>query len=206
MDCCWTVKKKESEKMDVPPTTLTEKDDMDDQEFMVWLYDHYEELMLRTAKKYCRDAFLWEEILQESFLRLLSRIPKLRALKEGERVGYLTVTVRNTAFTLLRKQAKERGWCVSLETGALPVEGCLPEEWVIQRERWNTLAAVWPQLAPTERFLLEGRYFQQRSDRELSDDLGCGANSIRMMMTRARRHVQRLMRREGEEQTAEQKK
>lgn len=117
MDCCWTVKKKESEKMDVPPTTLTEKDDMDDQEFMVWLYNHYEERMLRTAKKYCRDAFLWEEILQESFLRLLSRIPKLRALKEGERVGYLTVTVRNTAFTLLRKQAKERGWCVSLETG-----------------------------------------------------------------------------------------
>ena len=168
MDCCWTVKKKESEKMDVPPTTLTEKDDMDDQEFMVWLYNHYEERMRRTAKKYCRDAFLWEEILQESLLRLL--------------------------------------WCVSLETGALPVEGCLPEEWVIQRERWNTLAAVWPQLAPTERFLLEGRYFQQRSDRELSDDLGCGANSIRMMMTRARRHVQRLMRREGEEQTAEQKK
>ena len=80
MDCCWTVKKKESEKMDVPPTTLTEKDDMDDQEFMVWLYDHYEERMLRTAKKYCRDAFLWEEILQESFLRLLSRIPKLRTL------------------------------------------------------------------------------------------------------------------------------
>lgn len=70
--------------------------------------------------------------------------------------------------------------------------------------RWNTLAAVWPQLAPTERFLLEGRYFQQRSDRELSDDLGCGANSIRMMMTRARRHVQRLMRREGEDQAAEQ--
>lgn len=178
MDCCWTVKKKESEKMDVPPTTLTEKDDMDDQEFMVWLYDHYEERMLRTAKKYCRDEFLWEEILQESFLRLLSRIPKLRTLKEGERAGYLAVTVRNTAFTLLRKQAKERGRCVSLETGALPVEGCLPE----------------------------GRYFQQRSDRELSDDLGCGANSIRMMMTRARRHVQRLMRREGEEQTAEQQK
>ncbi|MEE0067445.1 MAG: sigma-70 family RNA polymerase sigma factor [Evtepia gabavorous] len=179
---------------------------MDDQEFMVWLYDHYEERMRRTAKKYCRDEFLWEEILQESFLRLLSRIPKLRTLKEGERAGYLAVTVRNTAFTLLRKQAKERGWCVSLETGALPVEGCLPEEWVIQRERWNTLAAVWPQLAPTERFLLEGRYFQQRSDRELSDDLGCGANSIRMMMTRARRHVQRLMRREGEDQAAEQQK
>lgn len=109
MDCCWTVKKKESEKMDVPPTTLTEKDDMDDQEFMVWLYDHYEERMLRTAKKYCRDEFLWEEILQESFLRLLSRIPKLRTLKEGERAGYLAVTVRNTAFTLLRKQAKEPG-------------------------------------------------------------------------------------------------
>lgn len=63
MDCCWTVKKKESEKMDVPPTTLTEKDDMDDQEFMVWLYDHYEERMLRTAKKYCRDAFPWRRVL-----------------------------------------------------------------------------------------------------------------------------------------------
>lgn len=144
---------------------------------------------------------------RKSFLRLLSRIPKLRTLKEGERAGYLAVTVRNTAFTLLRKQAKERGRCVSLETGALPVEGCLPEEWVIQRERWNTLAAVWPQLAPTERFLLEGRSFQQRSDRELSDDLGCGANQHTEMMTRARRHLcRRLMRREGEDQAAEQQK
>lgn len=167
---------------------------------------HYEERMLRTAKKYCRDAFLWEEILQESFLRLLSRIPKLRALKEGERVGYLTVTVRNTAFTLLRKQAKERGWCVSLETvlclWRMPAGGMGHSKRTVEYS-WPH---VWPQLAPTERFLLEGRYFQQKSDRELSDDLGCGANSIRMMMTRARRHVQRLMRREGEDQAAEQQK
>ena len=138
--------------MDVPPTTLTEKDDMDDQEFMVWLYNHYEERMLRTAKKYCRDAFLWEEILQESFLRLLSRIPKLRA-PEGRGAGWLSYCYR-TQYGLhpAQKAGQGTGWCVSLETGALPVEGCLPEEWVIQRERWNTLAAVWPQLAPHRAF------------------------------------------------------
>ena len=206
MDCCWTVKKKESEKMDVPPTTLTEKDDMDDQEFMVWLYDHYEERMLRTAKKYCRDAFLWEEILQESFLRLLSRIPKLRALKEGERLAILLLpyAIRPSPCSESRPRNGD---------GAFPWRRvlCLWRDACRRNGSFKENGGIrWPlsglSLPPTERFLLEGRYFQQRSDRELSDDLGCGANSIRMMMTRARRHVQRLMRREGEEQTAEQQK
>ena len=192
------MKKKESKKVDASPSPLPEENEMDDQEFMTWLYYSYRGRMLCTAKKYCRDEFLWEEILQESFLRLLSKIPQLRALQEGERVGYLVITVRNTAFTLLRKQAKERRRCISLEMDIPLMEGDPPEEWVIRKERWNMLSAVWPRLTPTERFLLEGRYFRQRSDRELSDYLGCGTNSIRMMMTRARRHARGLIEREGD--------
>ena len=68
MDCCWTVKKKESEKMDVPPTTLTEKDDMDDQEFMVWLYDHYEERMRQPAI-----AFSLNEMEEQDSLPALAK-------------------------------------------------------------------------------------------------------------------------------------
>ena len=140
--------------------------------------------MLRTAKNTVGMSFSGKRSCRRAFFGCFQGFRSCEP--EGRGAGWLSYCYR-TQYGLHSAQKAGQG----TGTVRFPGDGCSACGGMSaggmghSRERWNTLAAVWPQLAPTERFCWR-RYFQQRSDRELSDDLGCGANSIRMMMTRAR--------------------
>ena len=53
----------------------------------------------------------------------------------------------------------------------------------------DLLKKIWPLLSEEERFLLEGKYVLGYKDNELAIKAGCKASSIRMKLTRARRHA-----------------
>ena len=94
--------------------------DMDNQEYMDWLFHTFHPLMWHTAKKYCRKETLWEEIIQESLVRLLACVPRLRSLPEEKLAGYILVTTRNTTYILAKKEAKEQERFISLNSVDLP--------------------------------------------------------------------------------------
>lgn len=81
---------------------------LEDKEFMCWLFERYGRFIWYTVKKFCRRTDLWEDIVQESLLRLLSCIPRLRNLSEQKLTGYIAVTTRNTTYALLWKEEKNR--------------------------------------------------------------------------------------------------
>ena len=87
----------------------------DDQAFMIQFYERYKNLMFYTAKAVCQDRDDWENIMQESILRLIPRLDQLRAMEEKARTSYVVVTVRNTAYTHLRQTAREKARLVSWE-------------------------------------------------------------------------------------------
>ena len=70
-------------------TQLGELKKLDNQEYMDWLFHTFHPLMWHTAKKYCRKETLWEEIIQESLVRLLACVPRLRSLPEEKLAGYI---------------------------------------------------------------------------------------------------------------------
>ena len=92
-------------------TVVTEADD---QAFMIQFYERYKNLMFYTAKKICREQDAWEDIIQESILRLIPRLDHLRTMEEKAQTSYVVVTVRNTAYTpvqtreLLTKEMTKR--------------------------------------------------------------------------------------------------
>lgn len=67
---------------------LQQKIDMDNQEYMDWLFHTFHPLMWHTAKKYCRKETLWEEIIQESLVRLLACVPQIAEFA-GRKTGGL---------------------------------------------------------------------------------------------------------------------
>ena len=81
---------------------------LEDKEFMCWLFERYGRFIWYTVKKFCWTEGLWEEIMQESLLRLLSCIPRLRKLSEQKLAGYIAVTTRNTTYALLWKEEKDQ--------------------------------------------------------------------------------------------------
>lgn len=174
--------------------------DPDDRAFMIQIYHTYERLMYYTANKHCTDAYDREEIVQDTLLKLIEKVALLRTLEKKALTTYVTVAVRNTAFSRQRRRAKEEtlfaAWMEEMEQ--LPDPALSLEEGMILAERRADLAAVWDLLSEEDRFLLEGRYILGYADSELAQQLGGKTASVRMRLTRARRRALSLMRKNME--------
>lgn len=175
------------------PSKFEETKTMSNEDFMAWLLDALGPLMWHTAKKYCRNADLWAEIIQESVVYLLSCVSKLRTLSEKNLLGYVVVTVRNTAYSLLRKEARERERCISLESIDIVDDGPMPEEVIVRQEELEALAKACESLPEETYYLLTSYYFLDMPTEALAEELGCSPGSIRMKLTRARRQVKKRL-------------
>ena len=149
--------------------------------------------MWHTAKKYCRKETLWEEIIQESLVRLLACVPRLRSLPEEKLAGYILVTTRNTTYILAKKEAKEQERFISLNSVDLPDDAPTIEERMIRMENVEALAKVWDDLPEDMQYILSGYYLLGYKTSRLARELGCGESTVRMRLTRARRYAKELM-------------
>lgn len=162
-----------------------------ERDFMRKVYSDYERLMYFIAWKCVSDQDACEEVVQDTVLNLIPKAPLLEALEEKARAAYISAAVRNTAYSFLRKQAREQklflSWSENLEE--LPSqEASLDESMALQEEK-RAFLKIWNTLEAEDRFILEGRYILQYTDRELAESLGCQPSSVRMKLTRTRRKV-----------------
>lgn len=132
-----------------------------------------------------------EDVVQDAILRLLRHTKKLKQMETEYIPGYITFTVRSAAIDLQRKRSR---------TPECALEGEKPDDLaaplldrVILEEDLARLRAVWPTLTPEEQLLLEGKYLWQYTDEELSEALNCQKDSVRMMLTQARRRAWKAM-------------
>ena len=157
------------------------------QEFIIQIYEKYDRLMLFTAKKYLMDIQECEDAVQESLLKLMSRIE------------LLVTTVRNTAINILRRQKRDAqnitSFTESVEESIIEPDSII--DIIMDREAKRSLREAIDELEPNERLLLEGKYFLGYDDRQLSELLSCAPGSIRMKLTRVRRKVLYSMQEKG---------
>lgn len=172
---------------------------LEDKEFMCWLFERYGRFIWYTVKKFCRRTDLWEDIVQESLLRLLSCTPRLRNLSEQKLTGYIAVTTRNTTYALLWKEEKNRENCISLESIDIAEDGLGLEEIILQKERIEQLAKACLGLPDEVYYLLTSYYILGYRTEEMAEELGCPPNHVRMKMTRARRQVRKRIQEQNKE-------
>ena len=169
----------------------------DDRQFILNLYQEFCRLMFFTAQKYCSDPLQQEEIVQESLRKLIEKVNTLRTLQPAVLTSYLVATVRNTAISYLRTQAKDKAVISLEELEEAPASQQSMDEALILQEELAPLRAIWPQLSQEDRLLLEGKYLLEYSSAELGERLGCQSASVRMKLTRARRRALKLMKKGG---------
>lgn len=173
---------------------LTE--DMDNQAFMADIYFKYERLMRFEIYGVSMGRLDVEDVLQTALVKLIEKTAVLRALEERQRVSYLITTVKNTAISALRVQARaivssldDEVWAAAKESGA----DNNVEELVFRRNAVAQLESIWPMLDEKSRFLLESRYFGCLSDAEIASRLGIKPNSVRMELSRARKKAKQFL-------------
>lgn len=172
-------------------STFSSDNELSDKEFMVHLYTKYENLLFYTAQKYISERGSIEDVVQESLVKLHEKIRTIKPMPEIVLASYIRSTVRNTAINILKSTGYEEDRQISTEN-IIDVmdEHALPLDTLMQISRYRELLSkIWPELSKEEQFLLEGKYILGYSDRELSTELCCQPSSVRMKLTRARRHA-----------------
>lgn len=161
----------------------------DGRDFMLALYRECRGIMFTTAGKLIADPDEQEDVVQDSLEKLLRHADTLRWMDPPARAAYVVQTVRNTAINRLRRKDMERRLIKSCEDPDDQLAPLTLEELMDIRERGEHMEEILAGLSETDRLLLTGKYILGYSDAELAEDLGVKPDSVRMMLTRARRQA-----------------
>lgn len=167
-----------------------------DREFMTTVYHKYCRLMFYVAVKYCAEEDVRQEIVQDCLVKLIEKADKLKTLTEDATAGYIAATVKNAAISRGKKDSRIKQRVSSLEEiedAAFAVSGREVEAYYDIHEGVLNLRRIWSKLSFEEQNLLEGKYILGYNDNELSKQLGTKPSSVRMKLTRARRHALKLI-------------
>lgn len=179
---------------------FSERNSPDDQEFIESIYQEYVRLLYQIARQYIFEADLVEDIVHDAFEKLIPKVSLLRSFDCCRLRAYLVSTVRNTAITKAKKLKEEHARQVSGDfedaIGQIPDAYISMEENLLSRERREAFLAAFKSLGQDEQFLLEAKYFLQRSDKEIAEELHVKPSSIRMMLTRVRRKMLTILSKE----------
>ena len=114
---------------------------------------------------------------------------------------YIVYTVRNTAFNYLRKEATEKRYLTFDDVDdlvhQLRTDDRFIEESAERLELKVQVMNILRKLPERDQEVLVRKYYLSQSDQEISTNLGCKPNSVRMMLTRIRRRVFSIMNEEG---------
>lgn len=178
---------------------------LDTQQAFLDMYEKYNRLMYWAAGNFTESPELREDFMQEGIKRLLPKTEEIRAFKSRILASYIVKTIRNVSFNHYRRASLESKYFVDEDVStfeeaglALGQDGERPvEDAALMRVQAAELRKVLERLSETEQILLRGKYQLYLSDKELSEQLQCNPDSIRMMLTRARRHALALLTEEG---------
>lgn len=163
----------------------------DDREFMTALYMQYHSLMYKLIFDIVKSPWDTEDILQEVLVKLIDKIPTLKSLERQNRINYVAVACKNTAYNFFRDKKPE----IMLGDDIDQFGDDCPalDEYFFKEEDLMRLAAVWPLLDEKTRYLLNGKYVLKKSAKELADDLKMPRDNIRMALVRAKRKARKAM-------------
>lgn len=178
---------------------LSSIQDPDEREFFLHIFHQYHLLMFHEASIYISDPYEKEDVVQNALVKAIENSSKIYRMERCKIASYLVIITRNEAINYLRHKkviSKHSAGSIEDYQSELPDRPSI-EDLIGVLERKQLLEYAWPKLTTTEQILLAGRYIIGYSDHELSRILGCKEGSVRMMLTRARRHAAKVLNEEG---------
>lgn len=171
----------------------------EDGDFILSIYNEYARLMYFTARQYSAKADSQEDIVQESLLHLIRNTSTLRGLDSPALSTYIVTTVKNVSIDYLRKEKQIQEHTVDIDDESVMELATLDptlDDLMTAIEDKDRLIAALAHLPEDERLLLEQKYFLGNSDKEMAQFFKCKPGSIRMKLTRVRRHVLSILEKE----------
>ena len=133
----------------------------------------------------CGNLDLANDILQESFCRVLARNPSL----DGKQMtAYLYKTATSLLTDHWRKRQREQRWQGRMRD----THAALPDS-----DLKHDMMRIFQELKPRQQLLLWLAYANGWTHEEIAEQLGLKARSVRVLLFRARKKLAALLQREG---------
>src|SRR5512132_2296819 len=159
--------------------------------------DRLEEAYVRNAPAALRLAYFLtgdrdsaQDLVQDAFVRVCARMRHLHAVDDLD--SYLRRTMVNLFTSALRRRKIERAWLVRQR--ATPNAVASNHDPTERDEMWRALQ----RLPVRQRAALVLRFYEDLSESEAAQVLGCSTRALNSLVTRARQAL-RADRSEGEE-------
>ena len=178
------------------PVCILIIEDEDDRAFMEELYICYHRLIYSTIKNIVSDQWAIEDIMQSALVKLIDKIPLLRARATTQRINYIITTAKNTALDYVRKNSRYAPDMSLDEDFDLEFNSSSAheiEDMILKQEAFDALARVWEHLDVRSKYLLEGYYILEKTTPQLAKELGLKPESVRMALSRARKQAYGLI-------------
>jgi RNA polymerase sigma-70 factor (sigma-E family) len=141
------------------------------------LYERHSPRAFRLAYLLTGDRDAAEDLVQDAFVKLIGRFADLRRSESFE--AYLTRTVVNLSYGMFRRRRVERTYLDRERTARTPMEDKLPN--IEERDRLLTQLQA---IAPRQRAALVLRYYEDLSEEQAANVLGCSLRTVKSLVTR----------------------
>lgn len=179
----------------IPLIILAIEDD-DDRTFITHLYLKYGKLMYAVALDIVREHQAAEDMVSAAITEMIERIELLREIKSCRLRSYIASIVRNDSIDFVRKRDRQgkHTFLPSDESflDNIASESAVDDNILMQAEV-ETLRIGLERLSISERLLLTMKYLEDKSDKEIGAVLHIGTDSVRTYLSRARKHLQLLV-------------
>jgi RNA polymerase sigma-70 factor (ECF subfamily) len=157
---------------------------MDQHEFTVFYHETAQALRGYIRRVSC-DGEAADDLLQETYLRFLRAMPA--ASDRAAMKAYLYKTATAAIYDRWRKQRRERLWSLTfrLREEEAPAAGT------------GDVSRCFQKLKPRERALLWLAYVEGYAHEEIAGTLDLNEKSVRVLLFRARRNLERILRQNG---------
>jgi RNA polymerase sigma-70 factor (ECF subfamily) len=143
----------------------------------------YRKLVISIAYRVCGDAALAEDVAQDVFVRVWSRLSDFRS--DGHFKAWLSRIATNMAIDAVRKRRPQ----VDIEDLSLEAPGQGPEGAAMSRERADVVRAALMRLPVQSRTILVLREYQSLSYQEIADVLNVPLGTVKSRLSDARRRL-----------------
>lgn len=170
----------------------------DDHDIVLEFYTKYKILLYNEAWKYLSKQEDVEDVVHESLAKIIEHMDKFRTMAPPQRIQYGKVIVRNLSYVLMKRTAYFT--MIPFESADINVpndENSTPDIVVMRKMQRDQLRKVWAEIPIEDRLLLEQKYILDWPDRELASILGVQVQSVRMLLTRAKRRVMKQLEEKG---------
>lgn len=155
------------------------------------IYHSFRELIYHDIYFLFRDHGLAEDVVQESFLKAIEKAPGLENTTNMK--AWLKRVARNTAFDMLKKNKKYRHVSdlelVKEDEFFYPTEQLAVADQVERQIRDETLHDALNQLNIKYRIVLFFFYIEEKSCKEIAEELQVSEQAIAQILTRARKKL-----------------